>query len=94
LEEADLEVRCLTRRAEAMAGLASPRTEVVVGDLLDRASLAPVTSGVQTAYYLVHSMAASGDFEELDRRAARNFAEAARCGRGADHLSRWARIRG
>jgi uncharacterized protein YbjT (DUF2867 family) len=33
--------------------------------------------GVKTAYYLVHSMAAPGDFEDLDRRAATNFAEAA-----------------
>jgi uncharacterized protein YbjT (DUF2867 family) len=49
-----------------------------VGDLLDPESLAPAMDGVQTAYYLVHSMAASGDFEDLDRRAATNFANAAR----------------
>ena len=34
--------------------------------------------GVHTAYYLVHSMGAAGDFQELDRRAATNFADAAR----------------
>jgi uncharacterized protein YbjT (DUF2867 family) len=34
--------------------------------------------GVHTAYYFVHSMGASAGFEELDRRAARNFGEAAR----------------
>jgi uncharacterized protein YbjT (DUF2867 family) len=33
--------------------------------------------GVETAYYLIHSMDASGDFESLDRAAARNFAHAA-----------------
>jgi uncharacterized protein YbjT (DUF2867 family) len=34
--------------------------------------------GVHTACYLVHSMGGPGDFEELDRRAAVNFAESAR----------------
>jgi uncharacterized protein YbjT (DUF2867 family) len=34
--------------------------------------------GVHTAYYFVHSMGMSAGFEELDRRAARNFGEAAR----------------
>jgi uncharacterized protein YbjT (DUF2867 family) len=78
LEEADCRVRCLTRRPEVLATRIAPGTEVVVGDLLDHKSLATAMDGVQTAYYLVHSMGASGDFEELDRRAAINFAEAAR----------------
>jgi len=34
--------------------------------------------GVHTAYYLVHSLGSAGSFEDQDRRAARNFAEAAR----------------
>jgi uncharacterized protein YbjT (DUF2867 family) len=34
--------------------------------------------GVHTAYYLVHLMAASSDFEKEDRQAAFNFAEAAK----------------
>jgi uncharacterized protein YbjT (DUF2867 family) len=34
--------------------------------------------GAHTAYYLVHSMGAGGDFEDKDRQAARNFGEAAR----------------
>jgi uncharacterized protein YbjT (DUF2867 family) len=52
-------------------------TQVVVGDLLDRESLAAAMDGVQTAYYLVHSMGASENFQDLDRRAAVNFAQAA-----------------
>jgi uncharacterized protein YbjT (DUF2867 family) len=35
-------------------------------------------AGVDTAYYLVHSMGAAGEFEEQDRIAARNFAAVAR----------------
>lgn len=34
--------------------------------------------GVDVAYYLVHSMGSKGPFEEADRKAARNFAEAAK----------------
>jgi hypothetical protein len=34
--------------------------------------------GVDTAYYLVHSMGSLQDFEEEDRAAARGFAAAAR----------------
>jgi len=34
--------------------------------------------GVRTAYYLIHSMGTSRDYEALDRAAAANFAAAAR----------------
>jgi uncharacterized protein YbjT (DUF2867 family) len=78
LEAAGRPVRCLTRHPEALQGRVRPSTEVVAGDVLDRDSLDGAFEGVETACYLVHSMGATGDFEELDRRAAVNFAEAAR----------------
>ena len=71
-------VRCLTRRPEALAGRTAAETEVIAGDLLDPGSLASAMRGVHTAYYLVHSMGDSGDFESLDRVAATNFGAAAR----------------
>jgi uncharacterized protein YbjT (DUF2867 family) len=71
-------VRCLTRRPEALAGRTGPHTEALAGDALDAVSLARAMHGVDTAYYLIHSMDASGDFESLDRAAAKNFADAAR----------------
>jgi len=49
---------------------------VVEGDLLESGSFGSALD-VEAAYYLVHSMRAGGDFEERDRRAARNFARAA-----------------
>ena len=70
-------VRCLTRRPEALAGRVDARTEVVAGDVLDRRSLAEALAGVDAAFYLVHSMGADRDFEEVDRIAAENFAQAA-----------------
>ncbi|MFB6218280.1 MAG: NAD(P)H-binding protein [Halobacteriaceae archaeon] len=51
--------------------------EVVGGDLLEPSTLAPAFAGVEAAYYLVHSMGSGAGFEERDRRAARNFADAA-----------------
>ncbi|MBV9336427.1 MAG: DUF2867 domain-containing protein, partial [Solirubrobacterales bacterium] len=71
-------VRCVTRRPEALAGRTMGETEVVAGDVLEPSSLARAMLGVQTAYYLVHSMAGTGDFAALDRLAASNFGTTAR----------------
>ena len=71
-------VRCLTRRPQVLADRPAARTDIVAGDVLDGPSLVTAMRGVHTAYYLVHSMDASGDFEALDRASASNFAAAAR----------------
>ena len=78
LERDGLSVRCLCRNPEALRWVASPGTELVPGDLLDAASLRPAFAGVDTAFYLVHSMQAGSNFEASDRIAAVNFAQAAR----------------
>jgi uncharacterized protein YbjT (DUF2867 family) len=71
-------VRCLARNPEALRPRVAPSTEVVRGDVLDAASLDAALAGVETAYYLVHSMGASSAFADLDRAGARHFSEAAR----------------
>lgn len=82
LEQQDHRVRCLARRPEAVRP-GSSTTEVVPGDVLDRASLDAALRGADVAYYLVHSMGTSGSFVDADRRAARNFGDAATaCGVG------------
>jgi uncharacterized protein YbjT (DUF2867 family) len=82
LAEDGRDVRCLARDPEAAAGRLDERCEIVRGDVLDRSTLDSALTGVNTAYYLVHSMGRGGgsDFAERDRRGARNFAEAARAG--------------
>jgi uncharacterized protein YbjT (DUF2867 family) len=72
-----LRVRCLARRPEFLRDRAAP-AEVVAGDVLDRDSLEPALAGVDTAYYLVHSMASGADFEAQESTGARNFAAAAK----------------
>jgi len=78
LEAAGSPVRCLARQPGFLKSRLSPSTEVVQADCLDRSSLALALKGVHTAYYLVHSMGSTRQFEDEDRRAALNFAEASR----------------
>src|SRR4051812_22756169 len=57
-------------------------TGVVRGDAVTGDGLAEALAGIDVAYFLIHSMEAAavvdGGFELRDRRAAPNFAEAAR----------------
>ncbi len=68
-------VRCLARRPEALS--AAPGLEIVAGDALDADSVRRALDGVETAYYLIHSLG-SRAFAERDRRAAATFARVAR----------------
>jgi uncharacterized protein YbjT (DUF2867 family) len=77
LEDAGARLRCVARRPDYLRSRVATATEVVRGDVLDRASLEAALRGVSTAYYLVHSMGSAGSFEEKDREGARNFAAAA-----------------
>lgn len=52
-------------------------TEVVKGDVLQPETIAAALDGVDTVYYLVHSMSSSRPFDEEDRMAARSFGEIA-----------------
>ncbi len=77
LEQQGIPVRCLAREVSKVPRHGA-RTQVVPGDVLDVASLDAALSGVHTAYYLIHLMSGSADFEQADRQAAANFAAAAR----------------
>src|SRR3954454_23785332 len=83
LEKQGVRLRCLARSPEKMRPRVQPGTEIVQGDVLDPASLDRALQGVHTAYYLVHLMSGSKDFEREDRQAALNFRRAPRRGGGA-----------
>jgi uncharacterized protein YbjT (DUF2867 family) len=68
----------MARRPAQLAPRVAVGTEVVAGDVLDPPSLAPALDGVHTAYYLIHSMAATPEYERRDREGAEAFARAAR----------------
>ncbi len=78
LEAKGHRLRCLARRPAFLRARVLPSTEVAQGDVFDPASLRAAMVGVHTAFYLVHSMGAGAAFEREDRRAAENFAAAAR----------------
>ena len=77
LENRGLRLRCLARKPEVLRGRVAPTTEIACGDCLDLASLRSAMSGIETAYYLVHSMGSAGSFEDQDRTSADHFAQAA-----------------
>ena len=78
LEQRGYQVRCLARRPQKLAGKTGPATEVLAGDASDYADLARACQGIDTAYWLVHSMESGVDFERADRLAAELFAAAAK----------------
>jgi uncharacterized protein YbjT (DUF2867 family) len=81
LLEAGYRVRCLARSAPKLTArpwASDPRVEIVGADLADAAATDAAMRGCQAAYYLVHSMAATGGrYAEADRRLAERFAWAA-----------------
>ncbi len=77
LEAGGYRVRCMTRRPDALRDSVGDETDVVQGDVLDADSLAAAMEGIDTAFYFVHSMGSTADFENEDRLAAQNFADAA-----------------
>ncbi len=78
LERQPVILRCLARNPDKLRPLIGKSTEIVRGDVLDPPSLDEALKGVHTAYYLVHLMSGSHDFEKEDRQAAKNFSEAAK----------------
>ncbi len=79
LLEAGHDVRCLTRDPKKLdQDPWRDQVEVVPGDVLDAATLAPALNGCEAAYYLVHSMdGGTESFQDRDRKAAINFRDAA-----------------
>ncbi len=70
-------VRAAARNVKVLEARAWTGVELVAADALKPETLASALAGVDTAYYLVHSMAAGRDFGKLDVEAAENFARAA-----------------
>lgn len=70
-------VRAVARDRRVLEARDWPGAEIVEADALAPELLPAALTGVDTAYYLVHSMAAGKDFGALDLTAAGHFAEAA-----------------
>jgi uncharacterized protein YbjT (DUF2867 family) len=70
-------VRCMVRDPRRLDGYGwRGQVDVVAGDVLEPASLTAALEDVDTAYYLIHSLAGGAHYAALDREGAANFAEA------------------
>lgn len=78
LERQGVRLRCLARCPENLRPRIGASTELVAGDVLDPESLPLAFKGVDSAYYLIHSMGSHRDFGREDRQGAANFAAAAK----------------
>ncbi len=79
LVEEGRRVRVLVRsQARALSRSWSDQVEVAVGDVLSPQTLSKALAGVDSAYYLIHSMSKGSKFHELDIEAARTFGQEAR----------------
>ncbi|WP_372846911.1 NAD(P)H-binding protein, partial [Pontiella sp.] len=77
LESQGHQVNCLVRTPSKM-GHTGRLTNVFEGDAMVRSTLWKPLAGVDTAYYLIHALGESHDFESKEIQAAENFASMAR----------------
>ena len=78
LQAGENHIRCLVRNPGLTKGNSSNKLQVIQGDLLDFESIESAFEGIDTAFYLAHSLEVKKDFEQLEKLAAVNFANAAR----------------
>lgn len=76
LEDRTIRLRLLVRDKNKVGNKDRRSVEVFQGSTFDTKSLQKALKGIDVAYYLIHSMAAKGDYEELDRLSAENFLNA------------------
>ncbi len=71
-----VDVRILVRNKKTLSQKALERCEVVEGDTFDKEALEEALEGVDTAYYLIHSLNKE-NYQELDKLSAQNFIDTA-----------------
>ncbi len=76
LESDGFAVRLLVRNRLKVQVSIADRVAIREGSTFDQAVLIEALTGVDTAFYLIHSMGAEEDYQDLDRQSAENFREA------------------
>ncbi|WNO09557.1 DUF2867 domain-containing protein [Teredinibacter sp. KSP-S5-2] len=71
-------VRASARNKEVLAAREWNEVELVEADALSPHTLNKALTGIDTVFYLIHSMASGKKFAEIDKQAAQNFAKAAK----------------
>jgi uncharacterized protein YbjT (DUF2867 family) len=76
LESSAFNVRVLVRNRNKVQVSIADLVGIQEGSTFDKESLAAAVAGVDTAFYLIHSMGATDDYRNLDRVSAENFRDA------------------
>ncbi|MDD2558388.1 MAG: NAD(P)H-binding protein [Desulfuromonadaceae bacterium] len=77
LNRSDLKLRLLVRDPTRISAAARQGVETIKGDTFDQGALQNALTGIDTAFYLIHSMGSKGDYASKDRLSAANFRAAA-----------------
>ncbi len=76
LEKGNQVICCVRDRSRlTVPGSNADQVTVIEVDFLDKSSLAHIPKDIDAAYYLMHSMSSSRDYQSLELTAARNFRE-------------------
>jgi len=76
LEDPDVQLRLFVRNRNKVQFTPSVKLEIFEGNAIEMESLVEALSGIDVAYYLIHSMGAKADYRQLDKSIATNFREA------------------
>lgn len=76
-ESNEYDIKCLARKPEYLKSKVPNTVKIIKGDVLDIESLEKALVGIDTAFYLIHSMGSKDGFEDKDRQGAENFVKAA-----------------
>ena len=76
LKHSELALRLLVRNQHKVRLEVLAKVEVVEGDTFNPEALRTALSGIEVAFYLIHSMGSGQDFAERDRQSAVNFRDA------------------
>jgi uncharacterized protein YbjT (DUF2867 family) len=80
LKDENISLRLFVRNKNSVSKDVKDKVEIVEGDTFDLNALEKALSGVDTAYYLIHSLN-KDDYKNLDKTSAQNFVDtAAKCG--------------
>lgn len=73
LNDDSCDIRLFVRNRRKVQLSVTEEVEIFEGNTLDTDSLDKALSGVDTAFYLIHSMGSDKDYQELDKKSAENF---------------------
>lgn len=76
LATTDLEIRLFVRNKNKVQTSVADQVDIREGSTFAKDSLDAALSGVDTAFYLIHSMGTTDDYRNLDRVSAENFRDA------------------